>query len=414
MAAFTVEIKKNFGVLGERRNNKIELRLVSWNGNPAKYDIRGWYIDYKGEERSAKGITLTEREIAQVYDVIKDIEYTDKDFRVFGTIPQNDKYEIVVQLTKYGYDIRSYSGNYGVKGINLNEEEMKRLTEILGEIFDGKEIEPDEPKEAPRKKVAEEKKPKDKTVNALVSIPVNDGNYPIKTATVEQLKEAIEYMEANPEGQKTRLARCKAKLKSMQKNMTFTASPKEEPTVKVDDEEELPFGEPDTLKEKEEEPKETKTEKEIDKIIKFPKKDTTPIKKLQPTGENHTLAEVEAKLAKEKEMFKNDHSSQYVIDKVIEACRNDQELRDNIMRPEKSYIGAFKYFANKARQGYCMRVDNVGVMDADTAVKYTIDYFNSDEEKPKAPEVKAEKTPKKTATKKASPKKSVWRKGGRR
>ena len=43
-----------------------ELNLVSWNGMPAKYDLRDWGPNYN---RVGKGTTLTEDE----YQVLKDV-----------------------------------------------------------------------------------------------------------------------------------------------------------------------------------------------------------------------------------------------------------------------------------------------------------------------------------------------------
>ncbi|MBP5312438.1 MAG: hypothetical protein IJS71_04970 [Clostridia bacterium] len=40
-----------------------ELNLISWNGNPAKYDIRSWNEDHS---RMGKGITLSEDEMKQL------------------------------------------------------------------------------------------------------------------------------------------------------------------------------------------------------------------------------------------------------------------------------------------------------------------------------------------------------------
>ena len=116
-------------------------------------------------------------------------------------------------------------------------------------------------------------------------------------------------------------------------------------------------------------------------------------------------------------MFKGDRDSEYVIDGILEHCVSDQEFLDNVMRPEKSYVGAMQYFMKKAQQGYCMRVGNIGVMSADTALKYAIDYFNSEEEKKPEPktETKEEtkKETKKTTTKKSAPRR-YWKRGGYR
>lgn len=53
-------IERYLGVLSESQNGwKKELNLVSWNGKPAKLDIREWAPDH---QRMAKGITLNPKE----------------------------------------------------------------------------------------------------------------------------------------------------------------------------------------------------------------------------------------------------------------------------------------------------------------------------------------------------------------
>lgn len=49
-------IERYLGVLSESQNGwKKELNLVSWNGKPAKLDLREWSPDH---QRMAKGVTL--------------------------------------------------------------------------------------------------------------------------------------------------------------------------------------------------------------------------------------------------------------------------------------------------------------------------------------------------------------------
>ena len=404
MANITMEVIKRVGTINTRKNNSLELRIVSWNGNAPKYDIRGWYVDSDGNERCTKGISVTAKELSSIYETIKDVDFTkESKHRVYGTIPQTAGYEIVVQLTKYGFDIRSFKGNYGVKGISMTASEMMEFVRILASELGGDSA--DEPKNAPKQmstttpaatpKLAELKEkysPKsddEKIIHSLTNIPVNDGSYPLNKATVEQLREAISLMEAKPNGNKTRLTRCKAKLKQLEKKSTAevvatetvatTETSTDEATTEVVDTE-VVATKATTTEEVKSEPSASSAS-----IIVFPKKDTTTITKLTPTGENHEFAEAEAKLNAERESFRGDRDSNYVIDGILELCKADQEFLDNVMRPEKSYVGAFQYFANKARQGYCMKVGNVSVMDADTALRYAIDYFNSDEQKKESP-----------------------------
>lgn len=53
-------IERYLGVLSESQNGwKKELNLVSWNGKPAKLDLREWSPDH---QRMAKGVTLRHEE----------------------------------------------------------------------------------------------------------------------------------------------------------------------------------------------------------------------------------------------------------------------------------------------------------------------------------------------------------------
>ena len=57
----TFQIEESIGVLQEeRRGWRKEFNLVSWNGKPAKYDIRAWSADHQKMDR---GVTLTAGEL---------------------------------------------------------------------------------------------------------------------------------------------------------------------------------------------------------------------------------------------------------------------------------------------------------------------------------------------------------------
>ncbi|MBF2474935.1 hypothetical protein IA829_03190 [Listeria seeligeri] len=60
MANIEYEIMEEVGVLSENtRGWRKELNRVSWNGRPAKYDIRDWAENH---EKMGKEITLTDEE----------------------------------------------------------------------------------------------------------------------------------------------------------------------------------------------------------------------------------------------------------------------------------------------------------------------------------------------------------------
>ena len=59
----TFEIMEHIGVIDTYDNREQawskEVNIVSWNGGPAKVDIRDWSSDH---ERMSRGITLTEEQ----------------------------------------------------------------------------------------------------------------------------------------------------------------------------------------------------------------------------------------------------------------------------------------------------------------------------------------------------------------
>ena len=63
------EMKRRLAVLSENQKTgwTKELNLVSWNGAPAKYDIREFSPD---RQKLSKGIVLTKEEMERIKDVI--------------------------------------------------------------------------------------------------------------------------------------------------------------------------------------------------------------------------------------------------------------------------------------------------------------------------------------------------------
>ena len=71
MADIKYEIQKEIGVLSEStRDWQKELNLISWNGKPAKYDLRDWSPEH---EKMGKGVTLSEDEARKLYEILRDI-----------------------------------------------------------------------------------------------------------------------------------------------------------------------------------------------------------------------------------------------------------------------------------------------------------------------------------------------------
>ena len=74
MAEFTYEVTERIAVLSTNARGwerQLNLIMVSWNGNPPKYDIRDWSPD---GSRMAKGISLTEDELKTLKGILDDME----------------------------------------------------------------------------------------------------------------------------------------------------------------------------------------------------------------------------------------------------------------------------------------------------------------------------------------------------
>ena len=72
MAEIKYEVVQRVAVLSQRpRGWERQLNMVSWNGNPPKYDIRDWSPD---GSRMAKGISLTEEELKTLKGILDEME----------------------------------------------------------------------------------------------------------------------------------------------------------------------------------------------------------------------------------------------------------------------------------------------------------------------------------------------------
>lgn len=72
MSDFSYDVQEHLGVISKSDTGwQKELRLISWNGRPAKYDIREWSPDQK---KMSRGITLSEEELINLRDLLNQIE----------------------------------------------------------------------------------------------------------------------------------------------------------------------------------------------------------------------------------------------------------------------------------------------------------------------------------------------------
>ena len=70
---FKYEVIRTIGVLStnEKTGWRRLLRLISWNGGEAKYDLRDWSPD---EEKMGKGISLTREEAKKLIPLLNEEE----------------------------------------------------------------------------------------------------------------------------------------------------------------------------------------------------------------------------------------------------------------------------------------------------------------------------------------------------
>lgn len=72
---FKYEVKKRIGVLSEHGDTSKEFNLISFNGAPAKYDLRTWRRPAGDAARMYKGISLTDEEARLLYSLLaKELE----------------------------------------------------------------------------------------------------------------------------------------------------------------------------------------------------------------------------------------------------------------------------------------------------------------------------------------------------
>ena len=76
MSEFRFDVIRTVGVLSTSAKGWTkELRLISWNGRPARFDLREWA---PGDEKMGKGVTLSEDELFKLGELIDGLK-TDRD-----------------------------------------------------------------------------------------------------------------------------------------------------------------------------------------------------------------------------------------------------------------------------------------------------------------------------------------------
>lgn len=66
------DIQRQIGKISTSKSGwNLELNFVSWNGRPAKYDIRSWDAEH---QKMGKGITLTKEEIVALKEILNGMD----------------------------------------------------------------------------------------------------------------------------------------------------------------------------------------------------------------------------------------------------------------------------------------------------------------------------------------------------
>lgn len=77
MIQYTTE--KTLAEISSTGSTAKRITLTSWNGRPAKLDLRVWRTDENGNQQPGKGITLTDTEAAAAADALSEYLKNRKD-----------------------------------------------------------------------------------------------------------------------------------------------------------------------------------------------------------------------------------------------------------------------------------------------------------------------------------------------
>lgn len=71
---FDYTVLKHIGVLSWGKKYSVDFNIMTWNGYPAKYDLRRWKVDEEGNKTPAKGVSLTASEVDILKQLLDGIE----------------------------------------------------------------------------------------------------------------------------------------------------------------------------------------------------------------------------------------------------------------------------------------------------------------------------------------------------
>lgn len=353
---------RRIGIISKVGFANLELRQIDKD----KYEFAKWWKGADGKEKSSKGFIIS----ATAYEELK--KNIDKEDVVLETNEQGEELKWSY-MDRLDNGLMKYELRYWKDGSDLNNGltflpvEKEKLKEILANPLD-EELEVEQPKaeEKPNEEVEPKTEEKPKTeeqskvneefnvIDILVTVPESDINFKtaLEKASMTQVNLAIIRLKARKGNHKTKLKILNDKLKK--KNITVPSSESKPKTVS-----------------------DTKTAAAKPKDVK--KLDESKRIKLEPyqaTG-NHTYEECEKKLTTDYE----DEDSLYCIEKLRELCKENADFRNNVMREDRSFEGAFEYMSKCAKNGYCYKRGNASYIPREVGFKLMVDYFNGKEKK---------------------------------
>ena len=71
---FSYTIEKRLGIVSNASSLPLELNLISFNGAPAKFDLRKWRTKDTGERSMQKGICLSRDELLDLKNFLNNME----------------------------------------------------------------------------------------------------------------------------------------------------------------------------------------------------------------------------------------------------------------------------------------------------------------------------------------------------
>lgn len=168
MTEINYKIVREIKTISKFTKKSLKLSLVSWNDNHPKYDLRKWSSD---GDTPYKGVTLTEKELLNVYNILVSSIKMEKSttikynitlgkanaliYDVLGEYKESKSMPGVVTYLSWGsankYDIRPWNKDFSKcgKGVSMNEVECQILIRAIenelnlnnNEEFDTSDIE---------------------------------------------------------------------------------------------------------------------------------------------------------------------------------------------------------------------------------------------------------------------------------